>query len=58
MKGYSWSQQSAVLKLTSDKVKIVIDDDYLDHIDSWLKHSKDVKYYADFEKYQSLHHQC
>ena len=46
MKGYSWSQQSAVLKLTSDKVKIVIDDDYLDHIDSWLKHSKDVKYYA------------
>lgn len=55
MKGYSWSQQSAVLKLTSDKVKIVIDDDYLDHIDSWLKHSKDVKYYADFEKYQSLH---
>ena len=35
MKGYSWSQQSAVLKLTSDKVKIVIDDDYLDHIDSW-----------------------
>ena len=29
MKGYSWTQQSAVLKLTSDKVKIVIDDDYL-----------------------------
>ena len=55
MKGYSWSQQSAVLKLTSDKVKMVIDDDYLDHLDSWLKHSKDVKYYADFEKYQSLH---
>ena len=40
MKGYSWSQQSAVLKLTSDKVKMVIDDDYLDHLDSWLKHSK------------------
>ena len=55
MKGYSWSQQSAVLRLTSDKVKIVIDDDYLDHVDSWLKHSKDVKYYADFEQYQSLH---
>lgn len=55
MKGYSWSQQSAVLKLTSDKVSIIIDDDYMDHIDNWLKDSKNVKYYADFEKYQSIH---
>jgi|GEM_PF-94772 len=54
-KGYSWSEQSAILELTSDKIAMIIDDDKMDHITDWLELSKNVSYYDEYEKYYSYH---
>ena len=54
-KGYSFSEQSEVLKLTSDKIKIITSEDKIEHISDWMALSKNVKYYKDFETYYNLH---
>jgi LAS superfamily LD-carboxypeptidase LdcB len=50
-KGYSWSEQNAILELTSDKISILTHEDKVDHIKTWIDLSKNVSLYDDYEKY-------
>ncbi len=54
-KGYSFSQQNEILSLTGQQVDEVLSHDKMTHIQDWIKGSKTVKYYDEYEQYLSLH---
>lgn len=54
-KGYSWSEQSNVLDLTSDKISIVTHEDKIDHINNWIDLSQNVSLYDEYERYHNLY---
>ncbi len=54
-KGYSFSQQSDIVALTSDKIDLILAQDKMDHISTWIDESNRVSYYDKFEKYYSMH---
>jgi len=55
MKGYSISEQSAILKLGKSNVTEVLKEDKMDHITDWIGLSEHVSYYNEYEDYLSLH---
>lgn len=54
-KGYSWSQQSDVLDLTSDKISTIVHEDKIDHISNWIDLSSNVDLYDEYERYHNLY---
>ena len=54
MKGYSFSQASEILSLTSEEESEILSHDKMDHIVNWIEESENVEYYDEYERYYSL----
>lgn len=55
LKGYSFSDQSVILKLEKEEINEILSHDKMNNISKWIENSKNVKYYDEYEKYYSLH---
>lgn len=55
IKGYSFGQQNEILSLNRQDIKEVLSHDKMEHITDWIKTSKDVQYYDEYEHYYTLH---
>lgn len=53
-KGYSFSEQNIVLKLSKQDVKEILSHDKMNHIQDWIKTSEDVALYDEYERYLSI----
>lgn len=53
-KGYSWSETSEILSLTSSQEDEIVSYKKLDHISDWINLDKKVQYYDDYEKYLTI----
>lgn len=55
MKGYSFSEQNEVLKLSGEEVDEILSHDKMKYISSWIQNSQNVKYYDEYEQYYTIH---
>lgn len=53
-KGYSFSQTSEILTLTSEQEAEILSHDKIEHISNWIDQSKKVSLYDEYEKYLGM----
>lgn len=51
IKGYSFGQASDILSLTREEEQMILDQDKLDDISTWIDLSTEVKYYDEYQTY-------
>lgn len=54
-KGYSFSDQNQILKLSDDAVDEILSHDKMEHIQDWIKESENYQFYDEYEKYLTLY---
>lgn len=54
-KGYSFKEQNQILKLEKDEIKLLINEEKIDHILDWINKSDKVDLYDEYEKYISIY---
>lgn len=53
-KGYSFSETSDILTLTREEEKLILNQDKLDDISTWIKLSDKVSYYDEYQEYLAI----
>lgn len=54
IKGYSFSQQSEILKLEDEAVDEILTHSKMDHISDWINTSENYEYYDEYENYITI----